>query len=232
MLEAIANQFSTMLTTSPLLAFVLAIAAGIFTGFSPCVLPFFPAIIGYVARNTKASDSGGRQGFFLSLLFVLGFSSMFAIIGVFASYLGGLVSLANRTWYFMVGAVLIVVGLHFMQVLKLRLAAPVKLTADNIKFKGGFGAFTLGILLGLIPMPCATPIVALILTYVASKGNAFFGSALLFTYSLAHGLPLMAAGTSTGFISKTAFLQKHRKIVETISGGVFIVLGFYFLWLA
>ncbi|NCO66783.1 MAG: thiol:disulfide interchange protein [Candidatus Aquicultor secundus] len=232
MLETIAQQFSTALTTSPVLAFGLAFAGGLFTGFSPCVLPFFPAVIGYVAKNTEGSKAAGREGFLLSLLFVLGFSSTFAIIGAFASYLGGLVSLTNRTWYFIVGAVLIIVGLHFMQIIKLRLAVPVKLTADSIKFKGGLGAFILGILLGLILSPCATPVVAVILTYVASKGNAVLGSALLFTYSLAHGLPLMAAGTSTGFITKTSFLQKHREKVEVISGVVFIGLGLYFLWQA
>lgn len=123
-------------------------------------------------------------------------------------------------------------GLHFMQIIKLRLALPVKLTADSIKFKGGFGAFILGILLGLILSPCATPVVAVILMYVTSKGNLWLGSALLFTYSLAHGLPLMAAGTSTGFITKTSFLQKHREKVEVISGIIFIGLGLYFFWQA
>ncbi len=232
MLETIARQFSSALTTSPVLAFGLAFAGGLFTGFSPCVLPFFPAVIGYVAKNTEGSKAAGREGFLLSLLFVLGFSSTFAIIGAFASYLGGLVSLTNRTWYFVVGAVLIIVGLHFMQIIKLRLVVPVKLTADSIKFKGGPGAFVLGILLGLILSPCATPVVAVILTYVASKGNAVLGSALLFTYSLAHGLPLMAAGTSTGFITRLSFLQKHRQLIEIASGVIFVALGLYFFWQA
>jgi len=232
MLETIAQTFATALETSLALAFGLAFVGGLFTGFSPCVLPFFPAVIGYVARNTEGSHAAGRQGFILSLLFVLGFSVTFAVIGAFASYLGGLLSLSNRTWYFIVGAVLILAGLHFMQVIRLQLALPVNFTADNIKFKGGFGAFLLGILLGLILSPCATPVVAVILTYVASKGSVFLGSALLFIYSLAHGLPLMAAGTSTGFISKTALLQQRRELIEIISGAIFIALGFYFIWLA
>lgn len=232
MLETIAEQFSIALTTSPVLAFGLAFAGGIFTGFSPCVLPFFPMVIGYVAKNTDSSKAAGREGFILSLLFVLGFSSTFAVIGAFASYVGGLFSLTSKTWYFIVGTVLVIVGLHFMQVIRLKLSLPVMLTADSIKFKGGLGAFVLGILLGLVLSPCATPVVAIILTYVASKDNLWLGSALLFTYSLAHGLPLMAAGTSTGFITKTSFLQKKRELVEMISGGVFILLGLYFFWQA
>lgn len=232
MLDAIAQQFSVALNDSLLLAFGLAFAGGLFTGFSPCVLPFFPAIIGYVAKNTEASKAAGRDGFFLSLLFVVGFSSTFAVIGAFASYIGGLFSLTSRTWYLIVGAVLVIVGLHFMQIIRLRLALPVKLTADSIKLKGGPGAFVLGIMLGIVLSPCATPVVAVILTYVASKGNAALGSALLFIYSLAHGLPLMAAGTSTAFITRTLFIQRRRALIETLSGGVFILLGLYFFWLA
>lgn len=230
MLEAIAQQFSLALKTSPMLAFGLAFAGGLFTGFSPCVLPFFPAVVGYVAKNTEGAPASGRQGFMLSLLFVLGFSSTFAAIGAFASYVGGMFALTNRTWYFIVGAVLVVVGLHFMQVLRLRLALPVKLTADSVKLKGGPGAFVLGILLGLILSPCATPVVAVILTYVASKGNAYLGGALLFVYSLAHGLPLMAAGASAGFITKISFLQQRRHLIEVVSGTIFVLLGLYFFW--
>lgn len=229
MLEAIAQAIKSSLEGSLPLTFALVFAGGIFTGFSPCTLPFFPAIMGYVAKNTQGSRSSGREGFILSLLFVLGFSSTFAIIGAFASYLGGLASLSNRTWYYIVGAVFIVFGLHFMRVLRLNLSLPVNLTADSIKFRGLPGSFILGILVGLILSPCATPVVAVILTYVASKGNAVLGGALLFTYSIAHGLPLMAAGTSTGFINKTALLQKHRNLVEIISGAIFVLLGLYFL---
>ncbi|MBE0447442.1 MAG: cytochrome c biogenesis protein CcdA [Actinobacteria bacterium] len=228
MLETIAQQFSMALTNSPVIAFGLAFTGGLFTGFSPCVLPFFPAVIGYVAKNTEGSKAAGKEGFLLSLLFVLGFSSTFAVIGAFASYVGGMFALTNRTWYFIVGAVLVVVGLHFMQVLRLRLALPVKLTADSVKLKGGLGAFVLGILLGLILSPCATPVVAVILTYVMSKGNAYLGGALLFVYSLAHGLPLLAAGTSTGFITKISFLQRRRELIEAASGSFLCCLGFIF----
>ncbi|HCG98750.1 MAG: hypothetical protein A2074_05395 [Candidatus Aquicultor primus] len=80
MLDEIAQQFSLVLNDSLLLAFGLAFAGGLFTGFSPCVLPFFPAIIGYVAKNTEVSEA----------------------------------------------AVLVIVGLYFMQIIRLRLALPIK----------------------------------------------------------------------------------------------------------
>lgn len=232
MVESVTQAFRSLLETSPFLALGLAFLGGIFMGFSPCVLPYFPALIGYVAKNSEGLPSSGRQGLTLSIFFVIGFSIMFAIIGAFISYLGGLFSIANHTWYYIVGAVMIVAGLSFMKILKLRLTPSVSLSANKIPFKGGFGALILGILLGTIPSPCAAPVVGIILTYVAAKGSTLLGAALLFTYSLGRGIPLMAAGTSTGFISKTQVLQRHRDTIEMASGALFVILGLYFLWSA
>jgi cytochrome c-type biogenesis protein len=232
MIESITQAFGSLLETSPYLALGLAFVGGIFMGFSPCVMPFFPALIGYVAKNFEGSPSSGKQGLILSVFFVAGFSIMFAIIGAFVSYLGGLFSVTNHTWYYVIGTVMIIAGLSFMKIFSIRLAPSIPLTANNIRFKGGFGAFVLGILLGMIPSPCATPVVAIILTYVAAKGNSILGAVLLFAYSLGRGIPLMAAGASTGFISKTQVLQKHRDIVEVVSGALFVMLGLYFFWAA
>ncbi len=232
MLETVAQALTTSLETGSVAAFTFAFAGGLFTGFSPCVLPFFPVVIGYVAKNAQDKPASGRLGFRLSLFFVIGFSLTFAVMGSLASYLGGLLPLSNRVWYIIVGIVMIVVGLHFAHIIQLKIPLPGSITADKLKFSGNFGAFVLGIILGVILTPCATPVVAVILTYVAAQGNALLGSALLFTYGLAHGLPLMAAGTSAGFVTKTDFLQKRRSSVEVVSGVVFIILGLYFLWLA
>lgn len=232
MIESVTQAFKSLLETSPYLASGLAFIGGVFMGFSPCVMPFFPALIAYVAKNSEELSSSGKQGLTLSIYFVIGFSIMFAIIGAFVSYLGGLFSITNHTWYYIVGAVMIVAGLSFMKILKLRLAPSIPLTANSIRFKGGFGALVLGILLGMIPSPCATPVVAIILTFVAAKGNSLLGAVLLFSYSLGRGIPLMAAGTSTGFISKTQVLQKHRDVVEMVSGAIFVMLGLYFFWSA
>jgi cytochrome c-type biogenesis protein len=232
MVESVTQMFKSLLEISPFLALGLAFIGGIFMGFSPCVLPFFPALIGYVAKNSEGIQSSGKQGLFLSVFFVVGFSTMFATIGAFISYLGGLFSVTNHTWYYVIGAVMIVAGLNFMKIIKLRLAPSMPLATDSIRFRGGFGAFVLGVLLGMVPSPCATPVVAVILTYVAAKGNTLLGAVLLFTYSLGRGLPLMAAGASTGFITKTQALQKHRDKVEVVSGVLFVTLGLYLLWIA
>ncbi len=85
--------------------------------------------------------------------------------------------------------------------------------------------------MGLALSPCATPVVAVILTYVTAKGNVFFGASLLFVYSIAHGIPLIIIGTSAGALAAFSKAERWRKGIEIASGILFILLGLYFFWL-
>jgi len=96
--------------------------------------------------------------------------------------------------------------------------------------KGGlFSSFLIGLLFGLAASPCATPVLAVIITYVASTGNYYYGASLLFVYGLGHGLPLIAAGTFAGFVKQISRFQRYSRYITCISGGVLIALGLYFL---
>ena len=230
MIDAIAQSLKDAIGTGSVVALAFAFGGGILTGFSPCVLPFFPALIGYVAKNTAERDRPARQGLVLSLLFVVGFSSVFVLLGSGIAFLGSLFSLANKTWNIIAGLVLIVVGLNFLNIIQLRLVPQINVSTSRLK--GRYGAVLLGVLFGLVLTPCATPVVAAILTYAAAKGSTLFGAGLLLAYSLGHGVPLLAAGISTAFLTKATAFQKHRQRIEAASGIVFIGLGFYFIWLA
>lgn len=217
------------ISDAPSLAYLLVFLGGLFTGFSPCVLPFFPVVIGYVAKCSAGENYSRAQGFFLSLAFILGFSFVFTLFGAFASFLGGFLNPFNPVWHFVVGIVFVVVGLHFMKLFQLNLSLPFSFRVRNFDQKGMLGALILSVLLGLALSPCATPVVAAILTYAATKGNVLYGASLLFTYSLAHGIPIMIAGISTGAFASVSKIQRHRNAVELVSGALFVLLGFYFL---
>lgn len=233
MLESIAQSASEAIKHTSFLAYILVFLGGLLTGFSPCVLPFFPVVIGYVAEQATDENYTKMQGLVLSLAFVVGFALIFVIAGAFASLLGSVFSRFNRIWYIVVGAICITVGLHFMRLISLNLASPFsKMGIKKPKRKGILGALILGILLGLVLSPCATPVVAVILTYVLAKGNVFFGASLLFVYSVAHGIPLIVVGTSAGALAAFSKTERWRNIIERASGTIFILLGLYFLWLA
>jgi cytochrome c biogenesis protein CcdA len=102
--------------------------------------------------------------------------------------------------------------------------------------RGGLvGAFLLGLFFGVVSSPCATPVLVVILTYVASQGEVLYGVALLFVYALGHCLLMLAAGTFTGFIE--AFVKAKGVVsfstwAKRISGVVVTVVGVWFIWQA
>lgn len=210
-------------------AYGLAFIGGLLTGFSPCVLPFFPVIIGYVAYRTAEKDFSRSQGFILSVAFVIGFSAIFTLLGASASFIGGFLRSINRFLFIGVGLVFLVVGLHFMKVFQLNIPSPFRFNIKKPHRKGILGAAILGILLGLVLTPCATPVVTALLAYVTAKGSVWFGASLLFVYGIAHGLPLVIVGTSTAALGILNKVQRWRRVIEIASGILFIVLGLYFL---
>jgi cytochrome c biogenesis protein CcdA len=100
---------------------------------------------------------------------------------------------------------------------------------------GVVGSFLLGLFFGVVSSPCATPVLVVLLTYVATKGKVVYGTTLLFTYAVGHCMLMLAAGTFTGFIES---FVKARGIVSlsawTSRAGGFMVaaVGIYLLWSA
>jgi len=90
----------------------------------------------------------------------------------------------------------------------------------------------MGLLFGLVLSPCATPVLAVIITYVASTGSVYYGASLLFAYGLGHGLPLILAGTFTASIKQLPRFRKYAHYITWLSGVVLIMLGLYFLIVA
>jgi cytochrome c biogenesis protein CcdA len=95
---------------------------------------------------------------------------------------------------------------------------------------GALGAFLTGLLFSLVILPCATPVLASTLSYAAGRGNAFYGSILLFTYGAGIGTPLFVIGSSIGLVSSLRPVTRWWSIINRISGVILIGLGFYLLW--
>jgi len=162
---------------SPWLAFVAVLLGGMLTACNPCVLAMIPLSIAYVAGTEGATNWKRSLGF--SLCMVLGLSMTFAALGVLASLLGGAVGGGARTWNWVVAAVCIVMGLHFMEVLTVPMP---RLAGVQPTTRGALGALLLGMLFGLASTPCAGPILVVLLAYLATKGaSALYGGSLLFT---------------------------------------------------
>jgi cytochrome c-type biogenesis protein len=100
--------------------------------------------------------------------------------------------------------------------------------------KGIIGSVILGLLFGVVSSPCATPVLAVILTYVASQGNPVYGASLLFVYALGHCILMLAAGTFAGMarvMIESKGLARFSMIARRTSGVIVILAGLYLLFL-
>ena len=164
-METLLSHLSQSLTENPLLAYLGVFVGGILSSSSPCVLATIPLVIGYVGGY---SEGDRRKAFLYSLTFILGLSLTFTVLGAIASVIGGLFGMISRTWYFIVGGIALAIGLQLIGLYELNLPIPGHLQP---KQRGLLGAFFLGLVFGIVSSPCATPILALILAFVATKGK-------------------------------------------------------------
>lgn len=211
----------------PILAFGAVFLAGVMSSASPCVLATIPLVVGFVGGY---ADGNRKKAFRYSLAFVLGLSLTFTLFGAAAGLLGTMFGSLGGRWFIGAGIVALIMGGQMMGLYELRL--PVQF---NYKPKQGgiVGSFLLGLFFGVVSSPCATPVLVVLLTVVATKGEILYGIALLFTYAVGHCLLMLVAGTFTGFVES---LVKAKGVVnfslwtKRISGFVVVLVGIYFVW--
>lgn len=200
----------------------LVFLGGVMTSLSPCILSMLPVMLGYIGGLERPSKT---KGFITSASFVLGLAVTFAILGIVASLLGKAFGQIGPFWTYIIGFFSIIMGLQLIGVVNINLPG---LQAMPEKRGGVFGSFGVGLLFGLVASPCATPVLAVLMTYVAGQGVLWYGALLLFIYGLGHGLPLIIAGTFTAFLKSLPRLQKWGYYITFLSGSLLIVLGLYF----
>lgn len=207
----------------------IAFSAGIFSFLSPCVWPLVPS---YLALVTGMSLEDMQEGvnrkatFIHSLLFVLGFSAIFIVLGASASFLGQFFK-QYELWIARIGGVIIIVlGLHLSGVFKLTPLMREKRIHINDKPAGYLGTIGVGMAFAAGWTPCLGPILGAILTYGMSQDTMWAGVGLLTAYSAGLAIPFLMAS-----LALDAFLQGFRRfrrwipVIEKASGVMLIGLG-------
>lgn len=221
------DNIEQIIAAYPLVAFGAVFLAGVMSSASPCVLATVPLVVGFVGGH---SDGDRWKAFRYSLAFILGLSLTFTAFGAAAGLLGTIFGTLGGWWYVAAGAVAVLMGLQMVGLYEIRL--PIR-PDYKPQQRGLIGSFLLGLFFGVVSSPCATPVLVVILTFVATKGQVVYGIALLFTYAIGHCLLMLAAGTFTGIIE--AFV-KDRGVAnfalwsKRISGVIVILVGGWFAW--
>jgi cytochrome c biogenesis protein CcdA len=220
------DNAQTLIATNPWLAFVAVFLGGVLTASNPCVLAMIPLVIGFVGGYEGIS--GWKKSFGFSLVFVFGLAVSFTVMGIVAISVGRLFGDVGSFWPWIIAVVCLAVGAHLWGLWDFSM--PQALTRYRPKHAGVVGSFVLGMLFGLVSAPCAAPILVVVLTYIASKGNLPYGLALLWTYAVGHCLLIVAAGTSMGIAKQliaSRSLGRANLVLKRVAGTLIGLVGIY-----
>ena len=222
------ETLSTLIKSNIWLAPVLAILAGALTAFTPCSLSTIPLVVAYVGGT---ADNDTKKSFRLSLVFALGMTVTFTVLGVVASLAGKLIGRAASWWYIVLGVLMVLMALQTWEVFNF---IPSTFLINKNRRRGYIGALIAGILGGIFSSPCATPVLIALLALVASQGKLLWGVMLLLLYSAGHSILVLIAGTSMGFVKKLTTNEKYgraSKVIKIVLGSLILLLAFYMFYL-
>jgi cytochrome c-type biogenesis protein len=204
---------------------VALFGAGVASFLAPCLVPLLPAYIGLVAGEAaEGRDAARAVG--ATLVFVAGFSLVFAAFGAAAGFVGSSLRDVQDTVQRVGGAVVAVMGLALLGLVRGPLARERRLITRLPNVRGPARPFVIGVAFGAAWSPCVGPLLAAALTVAARSGEAARGALLLATYALGIGVPFVVA--SLGMASSprlAAALGRVGPRMEFIAGALLLVLG-------
>lgn len=216
-------------------SFAAALFAGVISFLSPCVLPLVPPYLSFLAGVTldelQAGDDWGvrRRAVTTALLFVAGFSTVFVLLGATASVFGNLVRQHLGLLSTLAGVMIIVMGLHFLGVFRIRLIyREARISVD--RSVDTWGAYVMGLAFAFGWTPCIGPVLAAILAVAGSETSVARGALLLAIYSAGLGIPFILAAFAMGpFVSLLKRVRSRFGYVEKVMGVLLVLTGIAFL---
>jgi cytochrome c-type biogenesis protein len=223
-MQHLLENIQSIIQNNHSLAFLAVFAGGVISAASPCVLAAIPLIVGYVGGY---SGGNKKKAAIYSFVFILGLSITFTVLGAAASVMGQFLSFAGQWLYIGLAVIAVAMGLQLMGVVSIPL--PFQKTRQ-VRSRGLWGAFLLGLLTGTVSSPCATPVLAVILAYVSTQGDIMYGSSLLFAYAVGHCALIFIAGLSVGLTESMVSskgIKDFSLYSRRFSGAVLVASGLY-----
>lgn len=225
------------------ISFFIALGAGFLSFLSPCVLPLLPSYLSFISGISLDELLAGKKNprvrrltIIHSLMFILGFSIVFILLGASAS-LAGKILLRYQVWIARIGgAFIVLLGVQFTGVINLNFLQKERKFHFREKPIGYLGSSLVGVAFAAGWTPCIGPILASILFYASTTNSMFSGIALLGVYSVGFALPFffLSLGLET-FLERYKKLKRHLRWVSIISGlfligvGILLITNYFFI---
>ena len=209
----------------------VAFGAGLVSFLSPCVAPLAPGYLAYIAGTSAQGGANSRQKnaahiLSTSLLFMLGFTLIFVMLGTSVSFVTGFVQEHRQTLDQVAGATMIALGLLIAGLVRLPLLYQERRLHISEQALGPAAPVLLGMVFAFAWTPCVSPILGSILLYASTAETAGRGGLLLFVYSLGFGIPFILAGLGlASALRVVSWARRHYGVINVISGAVLAAVG-------
>ncbi len=203
-----------------------AFGFGFLTSLTPCVYPMIPIVVGvFGARDDYVTR---RKAFALATAYVLGMGVTYSVLGVVFAMLGkqfGTI-LANPWVVLPIVGIYLALAASMFGAFELNLPMGLQQRLNQVGGKGYGGAFGMGLVGGLTAAPCTGPFLAGILGFVATTGNIFAGSSLLFVYALGMGVLFWVIAAFTISLPRSG---RWMEWIKSVGGIALLAVSLYFL---
>lgn len=208
--------------------YILTFLEGIASFISPCLLPMVPIYISYFIGE---DDNNTKKAIVNSVGFVLGFTTIFLVLSIFASQLGTVLSSNIRYIKIFFGIVIILLGLNYMGLLKIGFLNKSNMKKIDTKNFNFFKAMLFGILFSISWTPCIGTFLSSALLLIAKEQDIFKGIIMMLLYSIGLGIPfIISAILIEKLKSVFDFIKKHYDVIKRISGVILIIAGIYMIF--
>jgi len=211
-------------------SWLLALGAGVLTFFTPCILPLLPAYVSFITgkavEEILQERPVRREILPPILLFCVGFSAVFVILGATATALGQLLASHQRTLEIIGGLVVILLGLQQLGIIRLGFLQRDRRVHLGGRPAHGLGAFLVGVAFAAGWTPCLGPVLGSILAYASTRETVMQGVILLSLFSIGMSLPFVALGLAAGAVlPRLRGASRFMVWIRLASGGVLMLLG-------
>ena len=218
------------------ISYFYVVLAGLLSFLSPCVLPIVPGYLCFLAGTSLDKIASGedaskeRNVFYFALSFVFGFSTVFILLGASATLLSGLIYEYLDILRVVGGIIIIIFGIHFMQIIQLPfLNRDTRYQIESYR-PGVVGSYVIGLSFAFGWTPCIGPILGSVLSIAASSETVTYGIVLLMLYSAGLGIPfLLAAYAINGFMRFLSKIRNYIRAIEIFTGVLLVIFGILIL---
>ena len=204
----------------------IAFGAGLVSFLSPCVLPLIPGYISYISGQSFQDILNSKKiSFFPLILFCLGFSTVFVILGASASFLGQRLLQNSEVLRVIAGIVIIVFSLQLIGLININYLNFDK-RFETKKSNNIFFTYIIGLAFGFGWTPCIGPILGSILALASIEETLYRAVLLLIFYSLGLALPFILSGyLIQKFLIFSKNFKKNINLISKVGGITLLITG-------